>query len=51
MVPFASIVRVDEAKWAGHRRRKPLHGYKAHVTKDQETGLIRRVAVTSAKCA
>ena len=32
----------------GHRRRKPVHGYKAHVATDQEAGLIRGVEVTTA---
>jgi IS5 family transposase len=31
LVASASIQRDDEARWAGHRRRKPLHGYKAHI--------------------
>ena len=38
----------DEARWAGHRRRKPVHGYKAHVATDQDAGLIRGVEVTTA---
>src|SRR5689334_19726837 len=25
---------------AGHRRRKPVHGYQAHLATDQEGGLI-----------
>src|SRR4030095_8439868 len=44
----ASGRRDKEARWAGHRRRKPLHGYKAHVATDQEAGLIRGVEVTTA---
>ena len=32
----------------GHRRCKPVHGYKAHVATDQEAGLIRGVEVTTA---
>ena len=32
----------------GHRRRKPVHGYKAHVATDQEAGLIHGVEVTTA---
>ena len=48
LIPSASI-RVDgEARWAGHRRRKPVHGYKAHVATDQDAGLIRGVEVTTA---
>lgn len=32
----------------GHRRRKPVHGYKAHVATDQDAGLIRGVEITTA---
>ena len=32
----------------GHRRRRPVHGYKAHIATDQEAGLIRGVEVTTA---
>ena len=47
---IASVgVRQDgEARWAGHRRKKPIHGYKAHMATDQEAGLIRGIAVTTA---
>jgi transposase, IS5 family len=38
----------EQARWAGHRHRKPVHGYKAHIATDQEGGLIRSVEVTSA---
>ncbi len=48
LLPSASIAHDADARWAGHRRRKPVHGYKAHVTTDQEAGLIRGVAVTTA---
>ena len=48
LIPSASIGHDDEARWAGHRRRKPVHGYKAHVATDQEAGLIRGVEVTTA---
>ena len=48
LIPSASIRHDSEAKWAGHRRRKPVHGYKAHVATDQEAGLIRGVEVTTA---
>ena len=40
LIPSASIRHDHGARWAGHRRRKPLHGYKAHVATDQEAGLI-----------
>ena len=48
VIPSASIRCDDEARWAGHRRRKPVHGYKAHVATDQEAGLIRGIEVTTA---
>jgi IS5 family transposase len=47
LIPSAST-KDEEARWAGHRRRKPVHGYKAHVATDQEAGLIRGVEVTTA---
>jgi IS5 family transposase len=37
-----------EARWASHRRRKPTHGYKAHVATDEGAGLIPAVEVTTA---
>jgi IS5 family transposase len=37
LIPSASIRHDHEARWAGHRRRKPTHGYKAHVAE------VRRV--------
>lgn len=48
LLPSASIRCDREARWAGHRRRKPVHGYKAHVATDQEAGLIRGVEITTA---
>jgi transposase, IS5 family len=48
LIPSASIRHDGEARWAGHRHRKPVHGYKAHVATDQEAGLIRSVEVTTA---
>jgi IS5 family transposase len=48
LIPSASIRHDGEARWAGHRRRKPVHGYKAHIATDQEAGLIRGVEVTTA---
>ena len=48
LIPSASIRHDGEARWAGHRRKKPVHGYKAHVATDQEAGLIRGVEVTTA---
>lgn len=37
-----------EARWVGHRRKKPVHGYKAHVASDAETDMVRAVTVTTA---
>ena len=48
LVASASVRGDAEARWAGHRRRKPVHGYKAHVATDQEAVLIRGVEVTTA---
>ena len=48
LIASASIRHDAEARWAGHRRRKPVHGYKAHVATDESGGLIRGVEVTSA---
>jgi IS5 family transposase len=48
LIPSASIRHDDNARWAGHRRRKPLHGYKAHIATDQDAALIEAVEVTTA---
>src|SRR3712207_7533014 len=48
LVPSARIRHDGEARWAGHRRRKPVHGYKAHVATDEGAGLVRGVEVTTA---
>jgi IS5 family transposase len=48
LIASASICRDGEARWAGHRRRKPTHGYKAHVASDEAAGLIRGVEFTTA---
>jgi IS5 family transposase len=48
LIPSASIRQDGEAKWAGHRRRKPVHGDKAHLATDQGAGLVRGVEVTTA---
>lgn len=48
LIPSASIQHDGEARWAGHRRRKPVHGYKAHVATDQDAVLIEAVEVTTA---
>jgi transposase, IS5 family len=48
LVPSASVRADGEARWAGHRRRKPVHGYKAHVATDAGAALVRGVEVTTA---
>ncbi len=48
LILSVSIRRDVEARWAGHRRRKPVHGYKAHVATDEGAGLVRGVEVTTA---
>ena len=35
-----------EAAWSGHRSRKAVHSYKAHVGADADTALIEAVSVT-----
>jgi len=47
LIPSASP-KDGEGRWAGHRRRKPMHGYKAHVATDQDAGLIHGIEVTTA---
>lgn len=48
LIASASIRQDDDARWAGHRRRKPVHGYKAHVATDRDAVLIRGIEVTTA---
>lgn len=48
LIPSASIRHDGQARWAGHRRRRPTHGYKAHVATDEGAGLVRGVEVTTA---
>jgi IS5 family transposase len=48
LIGSASIRHDGEARWAGHRRCKPLHGCKAHIATDETGGPIRGVQVTSA---
>jgi len=43
LIQSASIRHDGDARWAGHRRRKPTHGYKAHVATDEAAGLVRGV--------
>jgi hypothetical protein len=48
LIPSASLKDDDEARWAGHRRKKPVHGYKAHIATDEAGGLVRSVEITTA---
>jgi IS5 family transposase len=48
LITSASIKTDDEARWAGHRRNKPVHGYKVHVATDAPAGLVRSVEVATA---
>jgi transposase, IS5 family len=46
---IASASKGDkDAAWAKHKSRAPMHGYKAHIAADKETGIIRTVATTPA---
>jgi transposase, IS5 family len=46
---IASASKGDkQAAWAKHKSRAPVHGYKAHISADKETGIIRTVAATPA---
>lgn len=47
LLPSASIRTDGAARWAGHRLRKPTHGYKARVATDEGAGLVRGVEVTA----
>ena len=35
-----------EAAWSGHRRRKAVHGFKAHVGVDAETAIVEALSIT-----
>jgi transposase, IS5 family len=35
-----------DARWSGHRSRRAIHGYKAHVGADADTALVEELAVT-----
>jgi IS5 family transposase len=48
LIASASTKANDEVRWAGHRRKKPIHGYKAHVATDEVAGLVRSVEITTA---
>jgi IS5 family transposase len=48
LIASASIKTDDEARWAGHRRKTAVHGYKAHIATDKAGGLVRSLEVTTA---
>ena len=48
LIASASVKHDGEARWAEYRRRKPVHGDKAHVATGQDAELTRGVAVTTA---
>ncbi|WP_241671589.1 IS5 family transposase [Dankookia rubra] len=48
LIQSASIRHDGDARWAGHRRRKPTHGYKAHIATEEAAGLVRGVEATTA---
>jgi IS5 family transposase len=44
---IASASHADgEAAWAGHQRRKAVHGFKAHVSADADTAIVESLTVT-----
>jgi transposase, IS5 family len=46
---IASVSKGDkEASWVKHKSRAPVHGYKAHIAADKDTGIIRTVETTPA---
>jgi len=36
----------NEAGWSGHRSRKAIHSYKAHVGADADTAIVEKIGVT-----
>ena len=36
----------SEAAWSGHRSRRAIHGFKAHVGADAETAIVEELSVT-----
>ena len=47
LIPSASIRADGEARWAGHRRRKPVRGCKALLATDEGAGLVRGAEVAT----
>ena len=50
LITSASIRRDGEARWVGHRRRSPVHGYKAHVATGATAALVMGVEVHRRQC-
>ena len=48
VIASASIAKDGEARWVGHRRRAPVHGYKAHVATDGDGGIVCEIEMTPA---
>ena len=44
----SATAKDEEAHWVGHRRKAPVHGYKAHVAADADGGIVRSVETTPA---
>jgi transposase, IS5 family len=44
----SASLKDDEGCWVGHRRKAPVHGYKAHVAADRDGGIVRAVEITPA---
>jgi IS5 family transposase len=44
----SATAKDEEAHWVGHRRKAPVHGYKAHIAADADSGIVRSVETTPA---
>ena len=44
----STTAKDEEAHWVGHRRKAPVHGYKAHIAADADGGIVRSVETTPA---
>lgn len=45
VIPSASH-HDDEAAWAAHRKRKAIHGFRAHVGADADTAIVEEPSIT-----
>ena len=48
LIASASVKADKEARWAGYRQRKPVHGFNAYIATDQDAELVHGVEVTTA---